>query len=102
MTSPRDEAAPRDMLEIIVSDTGVGIPSEHLGRVFERFHRVDTRLTREVDGLGLGLAMCARIAEMHGGHIWAESTPGTGSAFHLVLPAVRSAVHGALTVSSGR
>ena len=100
MTAPPDEAAPRDMLEITVSDTGVGIPAEHLGRVFDRFHRVDTRLTREVDGLGLGLAMCARIAELHSGLIWAESTPGTGSAFHLVLPEVRSAVPSVLSVST--
>lgn len=79
-----------DMLEIVVRDTGVGIPAEHLGRVFERFHRVDMRLTREVDGLGLGLAMCKRIAELHGGAIWAESAPGEGSAFHLLLPLVAS------------
>lgn len=83
-------AAPAEMLEIVVRDTGVGIPAEHLGRVFERFHRVDTRLTREVDGLGLGLAMCKRIAELHGGSIWAESAPGEGSAFHLVLPLAAS------------
>lgn len=75
-----------EMVEIVVRDTGLGIPVEHLGRVFERFHRVDTRLTREVDGLGLGLAMCKRIADLHGGSIWAESAPGQGSAFHLTLP----------------
>jgi signal transduction histidine kinase len=77
-----------EMLEIIVRDTGMGIPAEHLGRVFEHFHRVDTRLTREVDGLGLGLALCKRIAELHSGTIWVESAPGEGSAFHLVLPMV--------------
>lgn len=75
-----------EMVEIVVRDTGLGIPVEHLGRVFERFHRVDTRLTREVDGMGLGLSMCKRIAELHGGSIWAESAPGEGSAFHLTLP----------------
>jgi signal transduction histidine kinase len=75
----------RPSLEIIVRDTGVGIPPEHLGRIFDQFHRVDTRLTREVDGLGLGLALCRRIVELHGGRIWAESSPGDGSAFH-VLP----------------
>ena len=79
-----------EMLEIVVRDTGMGIPAEHLGRVFERFHRVDTRLTREVDGPGLGLAVCKRIAELHGGTIWAESAPGEGSAFHLVLPLARA------------
>jgi signal transduction histidine kinase len=73
-------------LEVIVRDQGVGIPDEHLGRIFDRFHRVDTRLTREVDGLGLGLAICRRLVELHGGAIWAESQPGAGSAFHVLLP----------------
>ncbi len=73
-------------LEIAVHDTGVGIPAEHLGRIFDQFHRVDTRLTREVDGLGLGLAICKRIVELHGGAIWAESEPGAGSTFHVLLP----------------
>jgi signal transduction histidine kinase len=65
----------------------MGIPQEHLERIFERFHRVDTRLTREVGGLGLGLAVCQRIVELHGGIIWAESTPRAGSSFHVQLPA---------------
>ena len=67
-------------------DTGMGIPADHLGRIFERFHRVDTRLTREVQGLGVGLALCKGIVELHGGAIWADSTPGEGSIFHVVLP----------------
>ena len=74
-------------LEIVVSDAGPGIPEEHLGRIFDRFHRVDARLTREVDGLGLGLAICKRIVELHDGTIWAESTPSEGSSFHVLLPA---------------
>jgi signal transduction histidine kinase len=73
-------------LEVVVRDQGIGIPDEHLGRIFERFHRVDTRLTREVDGLGIGLAICRRIVELHGGVIWAESQPGTGSVFSVLLP----------------
>lgn len=87
-TSEVIPAEPAGMMEIVVRDPGLGIPAEHLGRVFERFHRVDTRLTREVAGLGLGLAMCKRIAELHGGSIWAESIPDQGSAFHLLLPMV--------------
>jgi signal transduction histidine kinase len=91
---PADEAAvrvldvhtPRAMLEVRVRDTGMGIPADHLGRIFERFHRVDTRLTREVQGLGVGLALCKDIVELHGGAIWADSTPGEGSTFHVVLP----------------
>ena len=77
----------RKMLEILVCDNGLGIPAEHLERIFDRFHRVDTRLTREVSGLGLGLAICKRIVEMHDGIIWAENRPnGTGSVFHVRLP----------------
>ncbi|MGH2486344.1 MAG: sensor histidine kinase, partial [Ktedonobacterales bacterium] len=85
--APADvESRPATMLEIAVRDTGLGIASEHLDRVFERFHRVDVQLTRQVNGLGLGLAMCSRIAELHGGSIWAESGPGMGSVFYLTLP----------------
>jgi signal transduction histidine kinase len=78
---------PRQMLEILVCDNGMGIPVEHLERIFDRFHRVDTRLTREVNGLGLGLAICKRIVEMHDGFIWAENRPkNKGSIFHVRLP----------------
>jgi signal transduction histidine kinase len=76
----------QQMVEICVQDHGIGIPPAHLGRVFDRFHRVDTRLTREVGGLGLGLAISKRIVELHGGTIWAQSDLGQGSAFHLWLP----------------
>ena len=84
-----DRAAqtPRQMLEIGVCDTGMGIPAEHLERVFDRFHRVDTRLTREASGLGLGLTICKRIVELHDGFIWAENGPqGKGSMFYVRLP----------------
>ena len=81
------EQITRKMLEILVCDNGLGIPAEHLERIFDRFHRVDTRLTREVSGLGLGLTICKRIVEMHDGIIWAENRPnGTGSVFHVLLP----------------
>jgi signal transduction histidine kinase len=74
------------MVEICVRDHGIGIPPAHLERVFDRFHRVDTRLTREVNGMGLGLAICKRIVELHGGTIWAERGSGRGSTFHVWLP----------------
>ncbi len=76
----------RQMLEICVRDNGIGIPREHIERIFDHFHRVDTRLTREVNGLGLGLAICRRIVELHDGVIWAESEVGKGSTFHVWLP----------------
>jgi signal transduction histidine kinase len=93
-TAPRQDGenppggyVPRSMLEICVSDSGQGIPAEHLGRIFERFHRVDTRLTRETNGLGLGLTVCKRIVELHDGLIWAENRPrGEGAAFYVRLP----------------
>lgn len=80
-----EDAAVR-WLDIAVRDTGAGIPPDQLGRIFERFHRVDTRLTRDVDGMGLGLAICKRIVELHGGFIWVESESGVGSVFHVLLP----------------
>jgi signal transduction histidine kinase len=77
----------QQMLEMLVCDTGMGIPVEHLERIFDRFHRVDTRLTREVHGLGLGLAICKGIVEMHDGMIWAENgSNGKGSVFHVRFP----------------
>ncbi|GAC1566643.1 MAG: hypothetical protein NVS3B14_10200 [Ktedonobacteraceae bacterium] len=77
----------RKMLEICVTDSGQGIPAEHLDRIFDRFHRVDTRLTREINGLGLGLTICKRIVELHNGVIWAENKAhGRGSAFCVRLP----------------
>jgi signal transduction histidine kinase len=77
-----------EYVEICVRDSGLGIPQEQLDLIFDRFHRVDTRLTREVAGMGLGLALCRRIIELHHGTIWAESEPGAGSAFFVLLPAV--------------
>jgi signal transduction histidine kinase len=74
------------LVEIRVHDNGVGIPHEHLVRIFDRFHRVDTRLIREVNGLGLGLAICKHIVELHHGSIWAASEVGKGSTFHVILP----------------
>jgi signal transduction histidine kinase len=67
-----------------VSDTGVGIPEDQLPLIFERFHRADP--SRSEGGAGLGLSIARQIAESHGGQIRAESTPGTGSTFTLLLP----------------
>jgi len=80
----------QERVEISVHDEGLGIAAEHLERIFDPFYRVDTRLAREVNGLGIGLANCKRIVELHGGAIWVESTVGTGSTFHVRLPRGRS------------
>lgn len=73
-------------LEIQVRDHGRGIAPEQLARIFQRFYRVDTRLTRESNGLGLGLALCKAIVARHRGMIWVESRMGEGSTFHIVFP----------------
>src|SRR2546421_422418 len=87
--SPTPPAEQQDFsgFEICICDHGIGIADEHLEHIFERFYRIDTRLVREVNGLGVGLTICKYIIEMHGGHIWVESQVGQGSIFHLWFPA---------------
>ena len=65
--------------KIAVSDTGIGIPKEHQGRVFERFYRVDKSRSKKTGGTGLGLSIVKHIAEHHGGKVALESTPGKGT-----------------------
>jgi hypothetical protein len=85
-SDPDKAPVPYNMLELRVTDNGQGIPAEQLDRIFERFHRVDTRLTRETGGLGLGLTICKRIVELHGGAIWDENRSSRkGSAFYVRL-----------------
>jgi signal transduction histidine kinase len=72
-------------VELVVHDTGGRIPPEHLGRVFERFHRVED--ARPGPGTGLGLAIVKHIAEEYGGRATAESSPAAGTAMRVVLPA---------------
>jgi signal transduction histidine kinase len=73
-------------VECSVSDNGVGVPKEHLPHIFDKFHRVDNRATREIYGTGLGLYVSKSIVEAHGGTIWAESELGKGSTFRFNLP----------------
>ncbi|TDQ53437.1 sensor histidine kinase [Actinorugispora endophytica] len=75
-----------DLAAIEVEDTGEGIAPEHLPRLFDRFWRADKSRSRRTGGSGLGLAIVRHIAELHGGHALAVSTPGAGSAFTIVLP----------------
>ena len=78
--------AGRRKMELSISDNGVGIPEDHLTDVFEKFHRVDNRATREIYGTGLGLYVSKSIIEAHGGTIWAESKLDKGTVFHFTLP----------------
>lgn len=75
-----------EAFELKVADTGAGIPSADLERIFERFYRVDKARSRNTGGTGLGLAIVRHVAESHGGTVGVESELGSGSTFTVVLP----------------
>lgn len=79
-----------DDLVVQVKDTGIGIPPEHLSRIFERFYVVDKSRSKSLGGTGLGLAIVKHILLLHGGDIKVESTPGEGSVFTVFLPTEQS------------
>ncbi len=71
---------------VSIADTGLGIPPDEIGHVFERFRRVRSGAAQSIPGTGLGLTIVKQIVEMHGGKIWVESAVGHGSAFHFTIP----------------
>jgi PAS domain S-box-containing protein len=79
---------------VSVSDTGIGIPPEHHGAIFEEFHQMEPAMSAFREGTGLGLAITKRLVEAHGGRIWLESEPGRGSRFTFTLPLTNHAAGG--------
>jgi light-regulated signal transduction histidine kinase (bacteriophytochrome) len=71
------------MVEILIQDNGIGFEEKDRERIFQPFQRLHTE--KEYPGSGIGLAVCQKIVERHGGRIWAESVPGEGTTFHFTL-----------------
>lgn len=74
------------VVHVSVKDRGLGIPADALEKVFERYSRIETGVTRHIQGTGLGLPIVRQIVDMHGGRAWVESTLGAGSDFQFTLP----------------
>ena len=91
--SVRGTPADRDQIQLHISveDTGIGIPGEHLDRIFHSFTQGDSSTTRRYGGTGLGLAISKHLVEMMGGTIWAESALGEGATFHFTCLLERAA-----------
>lgn len=77
-------------IQFVVRDSGIGISSDRMSRLFQSFSQVDASTTRRYGGTGLGLAICKHLAELMGGRIWAESIPGKGSTFYFTIRAEAS------------
>ena len=91
------ELADDGALRLSVADTGIGFDAEVRDRLFKRFMQADASTTRNFGGSGLGLSICASLAELMGGSIMADSQPGRGSRFVVVLPLPRVEACGAET-----
>lgn len=76
----------KDIVQIFIKDTGVGIPKEDIPHMFQKFYRVDNSATRTIGGTGLGLYICRKIIELYNGRVWVESEQGSGSTFYINLP----------------
>jgi signal transduction histidine kinase len=85
--SPHEGAA-EDVraIQLVVSDSGIGIPRDHVAKIFEPFFQVDSSSTRAFGGTGLGLTLAKAYVEAHGGRIWVDTAPGQGSTFVATFP----------------
>jgi two-component system sensor histidine kinase ChiS len=77
---------PSEMLQITITDTGIGIPQDKFETIFRSFEQVDASISREYGGTGLGLSISKNLIELHGGKIWLTSKVGIGSSFYFTLP----------------
>jgi two-component system sensor histidine kinase SenX3 len=84
------EKCENSLIEIAVTDQGIGIPDKDLERIFERFYRVDPARSRQTGGTGLGLAIVKHVVTNHGGDISVWSSEGAGSTFTIRLPQFQS------------
>jgi signal transduction histidine kinase len=75
-----------DMVQFSISDTGIGIKEENMGKLFDLFYQSDSGISRKYGGIGAGLAVTKKLVEEHGGNIWVESKYGEGSTFSFTLP----------------
>ncbi len=87
ITITAESSSLKNMVDIKIEDEGAGIPEEYIGRIFDKFARVENHLTRKAQGSGLGLYIVKNLVEKMGGKITVESTPNKGSTFVLNLPA---------------
>ena len=69
-----------------ISDSGIGIPEDELDKIFNKLYRVKTQQKKKIPGSGLGLYICRKIMETHGGYIWARNNQDRGSVFHVAFP----------------
>jgi PAS domain S-box-containing protein len=81
-----------EVVQVSVNDTGIGIKSEDISRIFDRFYRSEDPLVQEASGTGLGLPIVKMFVEMHGGRVWVDSEKGKGSTFTFILPALGAEV----------